>query len=212
MSRPAGAQRSPQHRADPSNPPRAGERASRSVTHHEQSEALKVGGGGAPAAVAWNEHAGREGRRESGSEERKEGRKGGREGGKEGSGARTPRPRAAARGRCRRCPRSQRGRWGSFPAGSAMSLPPEKASELKQIIHQQLLKVGLAPRPGAGETSPGPQGAVPGPVPVSPAAAAPAEAVAACAAAPAPRFVFPTCRCFPGAALSLSCCFFERGS
>lgn len=128
------------------------------MTHHEQSEAFKVGGGGVPAAVAWNEHRGREGRREAGSEERKEGRRRGREG-----RARTPHPRAAARGRWRwrRRPRSLRGGWGSFPAGSAMSLPPEKASELKEIIHQQLLKVGLAPRPGARETSPGPQGAVP---------------------------------------------------
>lgn len=165
-----------------------------------------------PRSHGTNMPAGKGGGSQAVKKGRKEERKGGREGGKEGSGARTPRPRAAARGRCRRCPRSQRGRWGSFPAGSAMSLPPEKASELKQIIHQQLLKVGLAPRPGSGETSPGPQGAVPGSVPVSPAAAAPAEAVAARAAAPAPRFVFPTCRCFPGAALSLSCCFFERGS
>ncbi|XP_014112383.1 PREDICTED: centrosomal protein of 76 kDa isoform X2 [Pseudopodoces humilis] len=54
-----------------------------------------------------------------------------------------PHPRAAARGRWRRCPRSLRGGWGSFPAGSAMSLPPEKASELKQIIHQQLLKMDV---------------------------------------------------------------------
>ncbi|XP_037982904.1 centrosomal protein of 76 kDa [Motacilla alba alba] len=54
-----------------------------------------------------------------------------------------PLPGAAARGRWRRCPRSLRGGWGSLPGGSAMSLPPEKASELKQIIHQQLLKMDV---------------------------------------------------------------------